>query len=56
MNEAIQEALEKKAFYDMQFVTVWLTNNKSYGFNFDKKELGHVEYSYGDKREVVGAY
>lgn len=56
LQKTIQKALVKKAFYNLTFVTVWLTNNKHYGFNFDEKELGHVECSYGDKREVVGVY
>jgi len=56
LNEVIEQAIEVKKLNDLDFVTVWRINDKCYGFNFDKKHFGHIEYSYGDKREVVGVY
>lgn len=54
--EVINQAIKIKKLNKLNFVTIWRTNDKVYGFNFDKKEIGHVEYSHGDKREVVGVY
>ena len=56
LNEVIEQAIKVKKLNNLDFVTVWRTNDKCYGFNFENKNFGHVEYSYGDKREVVGVY
>ncbi|GIV43882.1 MAG: hypothetical protein KatS3mg035_1005 [Bacteroidia bacterium] len=40
----------------MGFATIWETEtkkSKTYGFNFDKKEIGYSSEEYGVKRAVV---
>ena len=52
LNEAITDANKVKATNNMEFATIWLTG-KSYGFNFDKKEVGYSVKEYGVKRTVI---
>lgn len=52
LNEAITDAKKIMQRSDLPFATIWKTG-KSYGFNFDKKEVGYTEKSYGVKRTVV---
>mgnify|MGYP000355399157 CR=1 FL=1 len=41
LNEAITDAKKVKEANKMEFATIWKTG-KSYGFNFDKKEVGYT--------------
>ena len=52
LNEAITDAKKVMNNNNLPFATIWKTG-KSYGFNFDKKEVGYTENSYGVKRIVV---
>ena len=52
LNEAITEAKKVIAANNLTFATIWKTG-KSYGFNFEKKELGFTTKEYGVKRTVV---
>lgn len=52
LQEAIADAIKVKEANKMPFATIWKTG-KSYGFNFDKKEIGFSTKEYGVKRTVV---
>ena len=54
LSDVVSQAIKIKNLHSLNFVTIWRTNDEYYGFNFEKKEVGHIEHSYGDKREVVG--
>lgn len=50
--DAINEAKRVMEANNMTFVTIWKTG-KSFGFNFDKKEIGYSVKEYGVKRTVI---
>lgn len=50
--EAIADAKKVMAANNLTFATIWKTG-KSYGFNFEKQELGFTTKEYGVKRTVV---
>lgn len=52
LNEAIAEAKKVMAANNLPFATIWKTG-KSYGFSFEKQELGFTTKEYGVKRTVV---
>ena len=52
LNEAITDAKKIKAANEMEFATIWKTG-KSFGFNFDKKEVGYSVKDGGVKRTVI---
>ena len=52
IQEAIEDAKKAMAANNLDFATIWKTG-KSYGFNFDKKEIGYSVKEYGVKRTVV---
>ena len=51
-NEAIADAKKVMEANNLTFATIWKTG-KSYGFNFDKKEVGFISKEYGVTRKVV---
>jgi hypothetical protein len=50
--EAIADAKKVMKANNLTFATIWKTG-KSYGFNFDKKEVGFTTKEYGVRRTVV---
>lgn len=50
--EAIADAKKVMTANNLPFATIWKTG-KSYGFNFDKKQVGYSVKEYGVKRTVV---
>ncbi|MCA6445449.1 MAG: hypothetical protein IM600_18625 [Bacteroidetes bacterium] len=52
LNEAITDAKKIMIANNLTFATIWKTG-KSYGFNFEKKEIGFSSKEYGVKRKVV---
>ena len=52
LNEAIATAKKVMTANDLPFATIWKTG-KSYGFNFDKQEIGFKTSDSGVKRTVV---
>jgi hypothetical protein len=52
LNEAITTAKKVMTSNDLPFATIWKTG-KSYGFNFDKKEIGFKTSDSGVNRTVV---
>ena len=52
LNETITDAKKVMTANNLLFATIWKTG-KSFGFNFDKKEVGHSVKEYGVKRTVV---
>lgn len=52
LQETINSATKKMKSAGLDFVTIWRTGN-SYGFNFDRKEIGYTETEYGVTRTVV---
>lgn len=52
LNEAITDAKKVIVANNLTFATIWKTG-KSYGFNFEKQELGFTTKEYGVKRTVV---
>jgi len=52
LNEAITDAKKIKASNRMEFATIWKTG-KSFGFNFDRKEVGYSAKEGGVKRTVI---
>lgn len=52
LNETIARAKEVMMANNMEFVTIWKTG-KSYGFNFENKNVGYSEKEFGVKRIVV---
>ncbi|HRH57407.1 MAG TPA: hypothetical protein PLS10_07130 [Chitinophagales bacterium] len=52
LNEAIADAIRVKTANNMPFATIWKTG-KSYGFNFEKKEIGFTTNEYNVKRIVI---
>lgn len=52
LNEAIADAKKVMTANNLPFATIWKTG-KSYGFNFEKKEVGFSSKEYGVKRTVV---
>lgn len=52
LNEAITDAKKIMTLHNLTFATIWKTG-KSYGFNFEKKEIGFSSKEYGIKRIVV---
>jgi len=52
LNEAIADAKKIKSANKMEFATIWKTG-KSFGFNFDKKEVGYSAKNDGVKRTVI---
>jgi hypothetical protein len=52
LNETIETAKKIMNSSNLPFATIWKTG-KSYGFNFDKKEVGYICIEYGVKRTVV---
>jgi hypothetical protein len=52
LEEAMQDAKKVMAANNLPFATIWKTN-KSYGFNFEPKEIGYSVKEYGVKRTVV---
>ena len=52
LNEAIADAKKVMEANNLTFATIWKTG-KSYGFNFDKKEVGFISKEYGVTRKVV---
>lgn len=50
--EAIADAKKVMAANNLTFATIW-KSGKSYGFNFEKQELGFTTKEYGVKRTVV---
>lgn len=52
LQQAITDAKKTMSANNISFATIWKTG-KSYGFNFDKKELNFTAKEYGVKRTVV---
>ena len=52
LNEAITDAKKVMTANNLPFVTIWKTG-KSYGFNFDKKEIWFSVKEYGVERTVM---
>lgn len=52
LNETIINAKKIMKANNLDFVTIWKTG-KSYGFNFEKKEVGFSYKEYGVKRTVI---
>lgn len=52
LQEVIADAKKVMKANNMNFATIWKTG-KSFGFNFDKKEVGYSEKDCGVKRTVV---
>jgi hypothetical protein len=52
LNETIADAQKVMIANNLTFATIWKTG-KSYGFNFDKQEVGYSVKEYGVKRTVV---
>jgi hypothetical protein len=52
LQEAIKDAKKIMIANNIPFATIWKTGN-SYGFNFDKKDVGFSVKEYGVKRTVV---
>lgn len=52
LNEAIEDAKKVMKANNLAFATIWKTG-KSYGFNFEKKEVGFISKEYGVTRKVV---
>lgn len=50
--EAIADAKKIMTANNLSFATIWKTG-KSYGFNFEKQNLGFSKKEYGVKRTVV---
>ena len=50
--EAIADAKKVMTANNLSFATIWKTG-KSYGFNFEKQEVGFTTKEYGVKRIVV---
>lgn len=59
LQNVINDAKAIKQFYKKDFVTVWLTkwpSGNCYGFNFDRKPIGHIRTEYNISSEVIGIY
>lgn len=52
LEQAIESAKKVIANNNLQFATIWKTG-KSFGFNFDKKDVGYSFKECGIKRTVV---
>lgn len=52
LNEAITDAKKVMTANNLPFATIWKTG-KSYGFNFEMKEVGFTSKEYGVKRTVI---
>ena len=52
LNEAIIDAKKVMIANNLPFATIWKTG-KSYGFNFENKEVGFTSKEYGVKRTVI---
>lgn len=52
LQQATTDAIRVMKANNMPFVTIWKTG-KSYGFNFEKKEIGFSVKEYGVKRIVI---
>jgi hypothetical protein len=52
LNEAIADAKKVIIANNLPFATIWKTG-KTYGFNFEKKEVGFTSKEYGVKRTVI---
>lgn len=52
LQEAIADAKKVKVSNNMEFATIWKTG-KSFGFNFEKKEVGYSVKEFGVKRTVI---
>jgi len=50
--EAIAGAKKVMTANNLPFATIWKTG-KTYGFNFEKQEVGFITKEYGIKRTVV---
>jgi hypothetical protein len=50
--ETITSAKKVMTSNNLPFATIWKTG-KSYGFNFDKKDVGYSVNEYGVKRVVI---
>ena len=50
--ETIADAKRVMTANNLTFATIWKTG-KSYGFNFEKQEVGFITKEYGIKRTAV---
>lgn len=50
--QAIEDAKKVMIASNLPFATIWKTG-RSYGFNFEKKDVGYSVKEYGVKRTVV---
>lgn len=52
LQEVIADAKKVKTANNMEVATIWKTG-KSYGFNFEKREVGYKSIEFGVKRTVI---
>ena len=52
LQQATTDAVRVMKANNMPFVTIWKTG-KSFGFNFERQEIGYTKKEYGVKRIVI---